>query len=63
MAHVELSDDDMELLIEALGRLRVNKCDALATATAAALGFTARDFGIPKIDALTARIETAYNES
>jgi hypothetical protein len=63
MAHIELSDDDMELLIEALGRLRVDKCDALATSTAGALGFTAQDFGIPKIDALTTRIETAYENN
>ena len=64
MATMELSDDDMELLIEALGRLREDKRGAFeASQRHPQLNFTERDFGIPKIDALTARIETLYNAS
>lgn len=61
MHNMDFSDAELELFIDALGRLREVKVEALDTAKENQFPFTAADFGIPQIDALLARVETEYN--
>jgi hypothetical protein len=60
--NIEFGDSELELLIEALGRLHADKVAALASSQKAGLPYAARDFGMPQIEALQTRIEAAYNE-
>lgn len=64
MATIDLSDAELELLIEALGAKLEDKRAAfeLAQRHPATSTFTERDFGIPQINALLLRIEAKYNE-
>jgi hypothetical protein len=61
MLSMKFTDGELELLIEALGRLRVDKVEALAVSKENNMPFGERDFGIPLIDDLLARVETVYN--
>ena len=63
MVTMNLTDDELEFLIDALARLRDVKQEAIEASKALALPFTAAEFGIPKIDALSARLSVAYNAS
>jgi tRNA A37 threonylcarbamoyladenosine dehydratase len=63
MAKMELSDDDMQFLIDALDRLYSDKCAALATAQREHMPFSARDFGMPQIYALRVRVADLYETS
>jgi hypothetical protein len=63
VAQMDLNDDELEFLIDALNRLHMDKKAALDTATKNNLGFTPRDFAIPQIAALLERVETTYNQS
>lgn len=55
----QLNDNEYELMVEALFTLRERKVAALQEAGKheATRSFTARDFGVPKIDALLARLD------
>jgi len=58
----EVDSNDLELLAEALHRLRDVKVEAHAEIVRAPghERFTPADFGVPKIDALLAKIAAAY---
>ena len=61
MATMELSESDLELLIEALADRYADKERALALSRELKQPFTERDFGMPQINALLLRIEATYN--
>lgn len=59
----DLSSGEMELLTEALHRLRDVKVEAHASVVKAPghERFTLADFGVPKIDTLLAKLDTALD--
>lgn len=61
MHNMTFNDGELEMFIDALGRLREVKVEALDVATENRFPFTPKDFGIPQIDALLVRVETEYN--
>jgi hypothetical protein len=58
---MSFNDAELEIFIDALGRLREVKVEALDTAKESRFPFTPHDFGIPQIDGLLERVETEYN--
>ncbi|PRG56867.1 hypothetical protein [Burkholderia gladioli] len=56
------TEDELGLLIEAVVAKLADKHAALRDSMAAGLPFEARDFGIPSLEALKARLETAYDD-
>jgi len=63
LCHMPLKDEELMLLLEALADFKETKLRALATLKAEGgrhAEFTERDFGVPQIEALAARIEAYY---
>jgi len=60
----ELDTHDLALLTEALHRLRQVKVEAHAELVKVPghESFTLADFGVPEIDALLAKVESAYEQ-
>ena len=59
-----LDSNDLAILTEALHRLRQVKVEAHAELVKVPghEGFTQTDFGVPKIDALLAKVDAAYEK-
>lgn len=59
--NIELNEDEIEILSELLYQAREGKLEAYKTALKLMLAtpFTPRDFGIPTIDGLIERLESA----
>jgi len=57
MIRPELNDAEVELIFEALHRLKEDKEVALVRCTMAGLPFVSEDFGIPNIAALIEKID------
>lgn len=63
MATMDLSDTELELLVEALAELKRKKREALSAVSACAPNLTEKDFGVPLIDALYGRVRQTYANS
>ena len=63
ICRIPFKDDELMLLLEALADLKGTKLKALAILQAEGGRFTeltAKDFGVPEIESLTARVEAYY---